>query len=82
LPIKFGPPDPIDNTASEEEWTDSDRQHCERMLREAFEESFNVRMIQNTGIGLNAEDAPFVSFESMPFGHFRSRSAHPRSTGR
>lgn len=67
MPITFDPPDLIEQAAREEKWTDSDRRHCERIVREAFEESFQVKMIQRTGIGLIAYDAPFATFMSVLF---------------
>ena len=39
MALAFIPPDLIEQAAREENWTDSDRQHCSRMLRQAFEES-------------------------------------------
>jgi hypothetical protein len=61
------PSDLIEQVARAENWTDSDRQHCSRMLREAFEESFQVKEIQRSANGLIAYDSPFVSFESVRF---------------
>jgi len=50
-----------------ENWTDSDRRHCSRMLHQAFGESFQVKQIQRAPDGLSAYDAPFDSFESVRF---------------
>ena len=61
------PPDLIEQAAREEHWTDSDRQHCSRMLTQAFEESFQVKEIQRSVNGLIAYDSPFVSFEPVRF---------------
>jgi hypothetical protein len=61
------PPDLLERAAHEEHWTDSDRQHCSRMLRLAFEESFQVKEIQRSVNGLIAYDSPFVSFEPVRF---------------
>jgi hypothetical protein len=61
------PSDLIEQAAREEHWTDSDRQHCSRMLRQAFEESFQVKEIQRSINALIAYDSPFVSFESVRF---------------
>ncbi len=65
--LTFIPSDLIDQAAREENWTDSDRQHCSRMLRQAFEESFEVKEIQRNVNGLIAYDSPFVSFEPVRF---------------
>jgi hypothetical protein len=67
MALTFIPSDLIEQAAHEERWTESDRQHCSRMLRQAFEESFQVKEIQRTVNGLIAYDAPFVSFESVRF---------------
>jgi hypothetical protein len=37
------------------------------MLRQAFEESFQVKELQRSVNGLIAYDSPFVSFESVRF---------------
>lgn len=57
--------DLVEQAARDENWTDSDRRHCSRMLHQAFEESFQVKEIQRTPDGLSAYDAPFDSFESV-----------------
>ena len=67
MALTFIPSDLIEQAAREENWTDSDRQHCSRMLRQAFEESFQVKEIQRSVDGLIAYDSPFVSFESARF---------------
>ena len=67
MALTFIPSDLIEQAAREENWTDSDRQHCSRMLRQAFEESFQVKEIQRSVDGLIAYDSPFVSFESVRF---------------
>jgi hypothetical protein len=67
VPIRFDPPDLIEGAAQEESWTDSDRQHVIRIVRQAFEESFQVKQIQRTSIGLIAYDAPFTNLESVLF---------------
>ena len=67
MALTFIPSDLIEQAAREENWTDSDRQHCSRMLRQAFEESFQVKEIQRSVNGLIAYDSPFVSFESVRF---------------
>ena len=67
MSLTFIPPDLIEQAAHKEHWTDSDRQHCSRMLRQAFEESFQVKEIQRSVDGLIAYDSPFVSFESVRF---------------
>ena len=61
------PSDLIERAARDENWTNSDRRHCSRMLHQAFEESFQVKEIQRTVNGLIAYDAPFASFESVRF---------------
>jgi hypothetical protein len=61
------PSDLIEQATREENWTDSDRQQCLRMLRQAFEESLQVKEIQRSVNGLIAYDSPFVSFESVRF---------------
>ena len=61
------PSDLVEQAARDENWTDSDRRHCSRMLHQAFEESFPVKEIQRTPDGLSAYDAPFDSFESVRF---------------
>jgi hypothetical protein len=65
--VTFRPPDLIDRAAQEENWTTSDQEHCDRMLRDAFEESFQVKEIQRTATGLIAYGAPFISLESVTF---------------
>ena len=67
MALTFIPSDLIEQAAREEHWTDSDRQHCSRMLRQAFDESFQVKEIQRSINGLIAYDSPFVSFESVRF---------------
>src|SRR2546427_12100476 len=67
MALTFIPSDLIEQAAREENWTDSDRQHCSSMLRQAFEESFQVQEIQRSVNGLIAYDSPFVSFESARF---------------
>jgi len=67
MALTFIPSDLIEQAAREENWTDSDRQHCSRMLRQAFEESFQVKEIQRSVDGLIAYDSPFVSFELARF---------------
>ena len=67
MALTFIPPDLLERAAHEEHWTDSDRQHCSRMLRQAFEESFQVKEIQRSVNGLIAYDSPFVSFEPVRF---------------
>jgi hypothetical protein len=67
MALTFIPPDFVEQAAREEHWTDSDRQHCSRMLRQAFEESFQVKEIQRSVNALIAYDSPFVSFESVRF---------------
>jgi hypothetical protein len=59
--------DVIEQAAREEHSTGSDRQHCLRILRQAVEESFQVKEIQRSVNGLIAYDSPFVSFESVRF---------------
>ncbi len=39
------PSDLVEQAARDENWTDSDRRHCSRMLHQAFEESFQVKEI-------------------------------------
>jgi hypothetical protein len=63
--ITFDPPDLIETAAQTENWTDDDQAHCARMLREAFEDAFQVKLLQRAGQGLIAYDAPFSSFESV-----------------
>lgn len=63
----FDPPELIEQAAQAENWTHSDQKHCQMMLQSAYEESFQVRMIQRTGIGLIAYDAPFATFMSVLF---------------
>ena len=65
MALTFMPSDLIEQAAREENWTGSDRQHCSRMLRQAFEESFQVKELQRSANGLIAYDSPFVSFESV-----------------
>ena len=67
MALTFIPPDLLERAAHEEHWTDSDRQHCSRMLRQAFEESFQVKEIQRSVNGLIAYDSPFVSLEPVRF---------------
>jgi hypothetical protein len=67
MALTFIPSDLIEQAAREENWTDSDRQHCSGMLRQAFEESFQVKEIQRSVNGLIAYDSPFVSFEPVRF---------------
>src|SRR6266849_3316824 len=67
MALTFIPSDLIEQAAREENWTVSDRQHCSRMLRQAFEESFQVKEIQRNVNGLIAYDSPFVSFEPVRF---------------
>ncbi len=67
MALTFIPSDLIEQAACEEKWTDSDRQHCSRMLRQAFEESFEVKEIQRSVNGLIAYDSPFASFEPVRF---------------
>jgi hypothetical protein len=67
MALTFIPSDLIEQAAREENWTDSDRQHCSRMLRQTFEESFEVKEIQRSVNGLIAYDSPFVSFEPIRF---------------
>ena len=67
MALTFIPSDLIEQAAREEHWTDSDRQHCSRMLRQAFEESFQVKEIQRSVNGLIAYDSPFVSFGPVRF---------------
>ena len=67
MALTFIPPDFVERAAREERWTDSDRRHCSRMLRQAFEESFQVKEIQRSVNDLIAYDSPFVSFESVRF---------------
>jgi hypothetical protein len=67
MALTFIPSDLIEQAAREENWTDSDRQHCSRMLRQAFEESLEVKEIQRSVNGLIAYDSPFVSFEPVRF---------------
>jgi hypothetical protein len=67
MPLTFIPSDLIEQAAREENWTDSDKQHCSRMPRQAFEESFQVKEIQRSVNGLIAYDSPFVSLESVRF---------------
>jgi hypothetical protein len=43
------PSDLVEQAARDENWTDSDRRHCSRMLHQAFEESFQVRDSANPG---------------------------------
>ena len=74
MSLTFIPPDLIEQAAHKEHWTDSDRQHCSRMLRQAFEESFQVKEIQRSVNGLIAYDSPFVSFESV---HFQEGAEKP-----
>ena len=67
MALTFIPSDLIEQAARGENWTDSDRQHCSRMLRQAFEESLQVKELQRSVNGLIAYDSPFVSFESVRF---------------
>jgi hypothetical protein len=67
MALTFIPADLIDQAAREENWTESDRQHCSSMLRQAFEKSFQVKEIQRSVNGLIAYDSPFVSFELARF---------------
>ena len=67
MALTFIPPDFVERAAREERWTDSDRRHCSRMLRQAFEESFQVKEIQRSVNGLIAYDSPFVSLEPVRF---------------
>ena len=46
MALTFIPSDLIEQAAREENWTDSDKRRCSRMLRQAFEESFQVKEIQ------------------------------------
>jgi hypothetical protein len=67
MALTFIPSDLIEQAAREENWTDSDRQYCSRMLRQAFEESLQVQEIQRSANGLIAYDSPFVSLEPVRF---------------
>jgi len=59
------PSDLIEQAAREEKWTDSDRRS--RLLRQTFDETFQVKEIQRTVNGLIAYAPPFASFESVRF---------------
>jgi hypothetical protein len=73
MALTFIPPDLIERAAREERWTDSDRRHCSRMLRQAFEESFQVKEIQRNVNG---------DREGSEVGrHFQQRG-HPRAGSR
>jgi hypothetical protein len=66
MTLTFIPSDLIEQAAREENWTDSDREHYSGMLRQAFEESFQVKELQRSVNALIAYDSPFVSFEASP----------------
>jgi hypothetical protein len=68
MALTFIPSDLIERAARDENWTDSDRHRCSRMLTQAFEESFQAKEIQRSVNGLIAYDSPFVSLAifSMP----------------
>ena len=36
-------------------------------MTEAFEQTFDVKLLQETGAGISAYDSPYVSFESALF---------------
>jgi hypothetical protein len=57
----------LDTAAANEKWTESDWHHAGRIVKEAFEDTFEVKMIQQTGIGLIAYGASFVNFENVLF---------------
>jgi len=59
----------IEQAAREENWTDPDRQHCSRMLRQAFEKSFQVTEIQR-----NVNGEREGSRGRSPFARHRQRS--------
>jgi hypothetical protein len=67
MALTFIPSDLIEQAAREENWTDSDREHCSGMLRQAFGESFQVKELQRSVNALIAYDSPFVSFEPVRF---------------
>jgi hypothetical protein len=65
--LTFDPPDLIEKAARAEGWTASDWRHWEKMRTLAFEEAFDVKQIQRTGIGLIAYDSRYSNFESVLF---------------
>lgn len=67
MALTFDPSDLLERAAANEKWTDSDRDYVDRIVREAFEESFQVKQIQRTSIGLIAYDVPFSTFQSVLF---------------
>jgi hypothetical protein len=67
MALTFIPSDLIEQAAREEHRTDSDRQYCSGMLRQACEESLQVKEIQRSVNGLIAYDSTFVSFETVRF---------------
>jgi hypothetical protein len=72
MALTFIPSDLIEQAAREENWTDSDRQRCSRMLRQAFEDSRRcragqVRAMQVSAVarGGRAVPAPWRSSPSV-----------------
>jgi hypothetical protein len=65
--VTIDPPDLIETASRTENWTDNDHAHCERMLRDAYEDTFQVTLLQQAGQGLIAYDAPFSRLESVKF---------------
>lgn len=66
LSLTFDPPDLIERAARGEGWTDAEREHCARIVRDAFEETFLVKRVQSAGSGLIAYGDSF-SMETVTF---------------
>lgn len=62
--LTFEPPDFIEQAAADERWTASDRSHCERMLRVAFEQALHVERLQRTALFVMAYRSAYVNWEN------------------